>query len=165
LKLSVILPASFMFWSFFWKTSPIPSAQFPFIQRMWPIEATMQSIWWTANRKSISENWLLSALRPNVIIGAGIGTVILYSIAAAFKLPLLLFYGFMGGIGGQPMGTIPVFAGAMLGRYYFRRRFGDVRWSQYAPVLGAGFGCGTGLTAMTGIAVALVTKSVNYLPF
>jgi hypothetical protein len=165
LKLSVILPASFMFWSFFWKTSPIPSAQFPFIQRMWPIEATMQSIWWTANRKSISENWLLSALRPNVIIGAGIGTVILYSITAAFKLPLLFFYGFMGGIGGQPMVTIPVFAGAMLGRYYFRRRFGEVRWSQYAPVLGAGFGCGTGLTAMTGIAVALVTKSVNYLPF
>jgi hypothetical protein len=165
LKMVVILPASFVFWSFFWKTSPIPSAQFPFIQKMWPVQATMQSIWWTANRKSIEENWLLSALRYNVIAYSGVGTLVFYAIASAFKMPLLLFYGLIGGIQGQPMSTIPTFGGALLGRYYFRKRFGEVRWSQYAPVLVAGFGCGTGLTAMTGIAVALVTKSVNYLPF
>jgi hypothetical protein len=88
-----------------------------------------------------------------------------YSIATAFKMPLLLFYGLVGGIQGQPMTTVPAFGGALLGRFYFRKRFGEVRWAQYAPVLVAGFGCGTGLTAMTGIAIALVTKSVNYLPF
>ncbi len=165
LKIAVILPASFLFWSFFWRTSPIPSAQFPFIQKMWPVNATMQSIWWTANRKSIADNWLLSALRYNVIGYAGVGTLVFYAVATAFKMPLLLFYGLVGGIQGQPMVTIPQFGGALLGRYYFRRRFGEVRWGQYAPVLVAGFGCGTGLTAMTGIAVALVTKSVNYLPF
>ncbi|MGC8861916.1 MAG: hypothetical protein ACP5R5_03970 [Armatimonadota bacterium] len=165
LKLAVILPASFAFWSFFWKTSPIPSAQFPFVQKIWPVNATMASIWWTANRKSIAENWLLSALRPPVIVGAGIGTLVLYAISSMVKLPVMFFYGFMSGIGGEPMIYIPQFTGAMLGRYYFRKRFGAVKWAQYAPVLIAGFGCGTGLTAMTGIAIALVTKSVNYLPF
>jgi len=165
LKMAVILPASFIFWSFFWKTSPIPSAQFPFIQKMWPVNATMASIWWTANKKNMTDNWLLSALRYNVIAYSGIGTVIFYGFATLFKMPLLLFYGLVGGIQGQPMTTIPSFGGALLGRYYFRKRFGDVKWGQYAPVLVAGFGCGTGLTAMTGIAIALVTKSVNYLPF
>lgn len=165
LKFVVILPASFLFWSFFWRTSPIPSAQFPFIQKMWPVNATMSSIWWTANRGNIQDNWLLQALRPTVIMWSGIGTLIFYAIAMTFKLPLLFFYGFVSGTTGQPMGTIPMFGGALLGRYYFRRRFGEVRWSQYAPVVVAGFGCGTGLIAMTGIAVALITKSVNYLPF
>lgn len=165
LKLVVILPASFLFWSFFWKTSPIPSAQYPYVQKFWPVEATQASIWWTANRGNVSENWLLSALRPGVIIWCGIGTIAAYGVAMVFKMPLLLFYGLVNGIGGAPLGTVPQFAGALLGRYYFRRRFGEVKWSQYAPVLMAGFGCGMGLMGMTGTAIALITKSVNYLPF
>ena len=35
----------------------------------------------------------------------------------------------------------------------------------YTPVLLAGFACGTGLIAMASIALALIAKSVNYLPF
>lgn len=165
LKLVIVLPASFLFWSFFWKTSPIPSAQYPFVQRMWPINATMGSIWWTANKQSLADNWLFRALRFPVIIGSGLGTIALFAVACVFKVPILFFYGFINGIVGAPMGTIPMFTGACLGKFYFAKRFGAVRWSQYAPVLAAGFGCGTGLTAMTGIALALVTKSVNYLPF
>ena len=165
LKLIVILPASFLFWSFFWKTSPIPSAQFPYVQKFWPVEATQASIWWTANRGQVQDNWLLNALRYGVIAWCGIGTLAAYALAMAFKMPLLLFYGLISGIGGAPMGSIPTFAGAMLGRYYFSKRFGEVRWSQYAPVLIAGFGCGMGLMGMTGTAIALITKSVNYLPF
>jgi len=163
-KIGITLVAGFLFWSFFWKTSPIPSAQYPFIQRMWPINATMGSIWWTANRQG-ADNWLLNALRPNVIIGASVFTFALFGISSLLKLPILFFYGLIGGIQGAPMNTIPTFAGACLGRFYFRKRFGEVRWGQYAPVLVAGFGCGTGLTAMTGIALALITKSVNFLPF
>jgi len=165
LKLLIVLPASFIFWSFFWKTSPIPSAQYPFVQRMWPINATMASIWWTANKQSLADNWLFRAIRPSVIVGAGLGTFLLFGISNLFKLPILFFYGFMGGIQGAPMNTIPMFAGACLGRFYFRKRFGEVRWGQFAPVLAAGFACGTGLTAMTGIAFALITKSVNYLGY
>jgi hypothetical protein len=162
----VILPASFLFWSFFWRTSPIPSAQYPFIQKMWPVNATMSSIWWTANRKSIQDNWLLRSLRWNVVTYAGLGTLGLYMATTyLFKLPVMFFYGLVNGIQAAPMSTIPQFAGALLGRYYFRKRFGEVKWKQYAPVLAAGFGCGMGLSAMTGTAFALITKSVNFLPF
>lgn len=164
-KFIIVLIAGFIFWSFFWKTSPIPSSQYPFIQRMWPINATMGSIWWTANKTNLADNWLFKALRPGVIVGAGAGTFVVYGICSLFKLPILFFYGLIHGVQNPPMNTIPTFGGALLGRFYFRKRFGEVRWAQYAPVLAAGFGCGTGLTAMTGIALALITKSVNYLPF
>jgi hypothetical protein len=35
----------------------------------------------------------------------------------------------------------------------------------YAPVLFAGFACGMGLVGMAAIALALISKTVNYLPF
>ena len=44
-------------------------------------------------------------------------------------------------------------------------RFGRQEWSQWAPVLAAGFSCGMGLIGMCAIAVALISKSVAQLPF
>ena len=63
------------------------------------------------------------------------------------------------------MDTIPTFIGAWLGKRYFSKRFGMDNWHMYTPVLLAGFACGTGLIAMASIALALIAKSVNYLPF
>ena len=57
------------------------------------------------------------------------------------------------------------FAGALLGRYYFRRRFGEERWSVYTPILLAGYSCGTGLIGMTAIAIALISKAVSTIVF
>ena len=89
----------------------------------------------------------------------------MYGIFSFFKLPALFFYGFIGGTGAWPMDTIPTFIGAWLGRRYFAKRFGLDNWRMYTPVLLAGFACGTGLIAMGAIALALIAKSVNYLPF
>ena len=55
--------------------------------------------------------------------------------------------------------------GAMLSRFYFARRFGLHQWRLYGPVLLAGYACGTGLVGMTGIAMAIILKSVRVLPF
>jgi len=60
-----------------------------------------------------------------------------------------------------PHFVIPQFAGAMLGRYAFARRFGQERWGAYAPVLLAGYSCGMGLVGMASIAVALIAKAVS----
>jgi len=160
----VLIPASFLFWSFFWHTSPIPSPQYPFAQRFWPQRATMESIWWTANRSG-ADNFLFEALKPKVIVGAGAAAFITYGICTLFKLPLMFFYGLAFGVGALPHSTIPALAGALLGRYYFAKRFGTTKWSLYAPVLLAGFSCGMGLCAMLGISLALISKSVSYLPF
>lgn len=164
LMLPTILIASFVFWQFFWHTSQIPSAQYPFANRFWPLHATMQSIWITAN-KSGASNFLLKALKPQVMLMGGAATFVIYAVCSVVGVPLLLFYGLIGGAQGQIHSAIPMFFGAMLGRHYFAKRFGPARWAMYAPVLLAGFSCGMGLTGMTGIALALIAKSINYLPF
>jgi hypothetical protein len=82
-----------------------------------------------------------------------------------FKMPMLAFYGAANGAGAFPHDTIPVFIGACFGRYYFAKRIGVEKWMNYAPVLLAGFACGTGLISMAAIALALISKAVQPLPF
>lgn len=165
LMLPLILITSFLYWGFLWHTTDIPSAQFPFAQKMWPLSAVQQSIWTQINAVGGKGAWVLKALRPNLIIAGGVFGLALYAVVALFKLPLLFYYGFMGGATNLPHNTIPSFVGAMLGRYYFSKRLGVERWHMYAPVILAGFACGTGLIAMFGIALALIAKTINYLPF
>ncbi len=162
--LPIMLISSFMFWAFFWHTSPVPSPQFPFAQKFWPLHATMQSIWLTANKPG-GANWFMKALKPDVAVYGGIATFALYGATAALKLPVLYFYGLASGVGMLPHAIIPRFGGALLGRYYFARRFGLENWRKYTPVLLAGFSCGMGLMGMSAIALALISKSVSYLPY
>jgi len=77
----------------------------------------------------------------------------------------MLIYGFIRGVGTFPHIVIPQLGGALLGRYYFARRFGKTEWQRYTPVLAAGFSCGTGLVGMLAIAFALVSQSVSQMPF
>lgn len=164
--LPVILVASFIFWAFFWHTSQIPSAQHPYASKIWPIHATFQAMFNTINRQEGGGiTWVKEAINFNRIAGGVLAGLGLYGIFTLFKWPLLTFYGIVGGAGAWPMDTIPTFFGAWLGRRYFEKRFGLDNWRMYAPVLLAGFSCGTGLIAMAAIALALIAKSVNYLPF
>ena len=55
--------------------------------------------------------------------------------------------------------------GALLGRRYLRRRFGEERWSAYAPILLAGYSCGMGLIGMASISLALISKAVSQVVF
>jgi hypothetical protein len=160
-----VLPvASFLYWGFLWHTSSIPSAQFPYAQKMWPISAASVAIFSQINNRG-GASWILHAIKYPVI-GSGLGVgLVFYLITLLFKWPLLFFYGFMGGATQFPHNVAPTFVGALLSRYYFAKRFGAERWSLYAPVLLAGFFCGIGLMGMAAIAVALIAKTVNYLPF
>ena len=107
----------------------------------------------------------LDAIKPVVIGSGAVAALGLYAVMYFTKLPLLAFYGAAGGANALPADTIPMFIGACLGRYYFGKRIGVERWTQYAPVLLAGFGCGTGLISMASIALALISKAVQPLPF
>lgn len=162
----LILIASFIFWSFFWKASPIESGQYPYAQQVWPFYANTEAVWKQINLPSGSESsQAMNAIKPNLIAAGTAGGLAMYGLFVLFKLPILTFYGFAGGIGLWPMNTIPTLLGAFAGRYYFARRYGDERWAAYAPVLLAGFSCGSGLIAMVSIALALVAKSVSTLPY
>jgi len=162
----LILAASFIFWAFLWHTSAIPSSQFPYAQMFWPMHVTFRVMWMTATTeggKAVEQ--FLHAIRASVILPSLVGGVALYVGLAAAKVPLFFFYGVVAGTGQMFHDNIPRLIGALLGRYYFARRFGMEDWRRYAPVLLAGFTCGMGLIAMVAIALGLIVKSVSFLPF
>jgi len=99
-----------------------------------------------------------------ILIGLGIGTV-LYTILTLAGAPALLFYGCVGGVLAWPHHSIPLFIGAMLSRYYFARKFGEKKWKAYAPILLAGYACGSSLIGMTSIAIVLIAKSISQVVF
>jgi hypothetical protein len=162
----VIMLASFLFWAFFWNSNPLPSGQFPFIQRYWPPQATMQAVIMRINDPSVSsENWFAQAIKPLYMAYGTVGGLAIYGLFSVFRWPLLAFYGFAGGIGLLPANTVPQFLGAWMGKKYFAKRYGAENWARYAPVLFAGFACGTGLVSMISISLALIAKAVSKLPY
>jgi hypothetical protein len=164
LIIPIMFICSFLFWSFIWKLAPIPSATYPYAAKMWPVAGQSQILWMTANRHG-EGNVLLSAVNLNYIL-AGAGTSFaLYGLVWLAGLPILLFYGLVNGLIAQPFAAIPMFVGAMLGKYYFAKRYGEENWRAYAPVLVAGYYCGMGLIGMGAVAIALLSKSISALPF
>jgi len=95
-----------------------------------------------------------------LIVGTGV-----YALIVLLGVPTLIFYGMVGGMGAWPMYSIPTFVGALVGRYYMRKRFGAERWRAYAPILLAGYSCGMGLIGMTSIAIALIYKATSQIVF
>jgi hypothetical protein len=163
----LVMVASFLFWSFFWNSNPLPSSQFPYAQKFWPIQAQMSSVLQQINvpRENGEAGWFAQAIKPLYIAGGTVGGVLLYGVFSLLKWPLLFFYGFAGGIGLFPANTIPQFIGAWFGRRYMARRYGAENWARYAPVLLAGFSCGTGLMSLMSISIALIAKAVAKLPY
>ena len=164
LMLPILLIGGFMYWQFIWNTSPVPSPQYPYAQKMWPVQAQNQAIWTQINRPG-GATWVLEALKAPVIVGGAVASLALYGVMFLAKAPMLAFYGIANGATRLPHDTIPMLVGALFGRYYFARRIGEERWTNYAPVLLAGFACGTGLIGMAAIALALISKAVQPLPF
>ena len=164
--LFMMLVFSFVYWSFFWHGSQIPSSQYPYAQTFWPLSAFYQCLWYSSTLPNqTGPIFLLQALKFNVIGYAGVGTLALYGVFSLFKVPSLWFYGFIGGFPSSMWWTVPMFAGAMLGRYYFSPRFGARTWNRYTPVLAAGYTCGVGLIGMVSIGLTIIFKAVRSLPF
>ena len=162
----IMFACSFLFWSFIWTLGPIPASAYPYVQKFWPFHATMQTFWAKSTLPGASGAGMVTDIIRLEYIAAGlISSLGLVGIISFFKAPLTLFYGFIGGVGYWPHFVMLNFAGALLGRYYFRRRFGEERWSVYTPILLAGYSCGTGLIGMTAIAIALISKAVSTIVF
>lgn len=162
LMVPLVLIASFLFWAFFWQSNPLPNSQFPYATRFWPFHAQMQSVMMQVN--SEGGGWFKEAIKPPLIAGGVIGGLGLYGLLSIFKVPALFFYGFVGGIAAFPAITVPQLLGAWFGKR-MARKFGAERWRDYAPVIFAGFACGSGLVAMFSISAALVAKAVQKLPY
>jgi hypothetical protein len=100
----------------------------------------------------------------SLLSGFGFG-LITYMVLTLLGLPILLIYGVVRGLGqSAPHGLILELIGAMLGRFFFLKRYGAM-WRQYAPVLLAGFSCGMGLTGMFAMGFTLILKSLSRLAY
>lgn len=161
--LPIVFISSFLFWWFFWRMNQIPSDQFPFVARTWPVAARQAYLIFTAN--VTEDSLLLQALKPSVILASGLLGLCLYGGLSMFNMPVVFFYGLVGGI-GQPLHVaLPMLLGACASRYYFSRKFPEQQWYRSVPVLAAGFSCGMGLAGMTAAALALIAQCTRALPF
>jgi hypothetical protein len=159
----IIIVGSLLFTHFIWGLGPIPSAQFLFAQEWWEVIAAQQAIVFSSTLGGFTE--FEQAFNANYLAsGFGIGTV-LFGVLTWLGAPVLFIYGVVRGLNQTlPFQVIPQFIGALIGRYYFRKKMG-LMWRQYIPVLAAGFSCGMGLVATLGIGMTFVSKSVFSLPY
>ncbi|MEA2114857.1 MAG: peptide transporter [Thermodesulfobacteriota bacterium] len=159
----VVMVSSLLFSQFIWRLAPIPSASYPYAQELWHLQALNTLLMQTSTLEGNS--LFFQALKGSYVVsGLGLG-IVMYMILSVLGLPVLLIYGVVRGLGqSTPHGIILEVAGALLGRYYFHKRYGSM-WRQYAPVLLAGFSCGMGLTGMFAMGFALILKSLSYMAY
>ncbi|MGC9319027.1 MAG: peptide transporter [Armatimonadota bacterium] len=163
LILPIVVICSLLYWEFIWRLAPVPSANYPYAQKMWPLSAYQRTLWLTA---TYSEHSLFArAFKwPFVVGGFGFG-IITYSILALLQMPTLLVYGIVRGLGHLPHFVFPEMVGALISQYYMIPRFGARTWKQYATVLSAGYACGMGLVGMGSVAFALIGQAVSQMPY
>ncbi|HSV27702.1 MAG TPA: hypothetical protein VLH60_07400, partial [Sedimentisphaerales bacterium] len=105
------------------------------------------------------------AFKPSNI-GFGFTTGVgIFLILTSLSAPVMLFYGIIRGMNvGMPNMVITEFLGALLGRYYFRKKMG-LTWRQYVPVVAAGFNCGMGLVTVLAVGINFLARAVIRIPF
>jgi hypothetical protein len=159
----VVMIASLLFSQFIWQLAPIPSSAYPFAQELWHLQALNTLLMQTS---TLEGNSLFFQALNWIYLGAGtLLGVLTYVLLTLFGLPVMLVYGLVRGLGqSTPHGLILEVIGALLGRYYFLRRYGAM-WRQYSPVLLAGFSCGMGLMGMFAMGITLILKSLARLPY
>lgn len=162
--LSFIL--SFVFWAFIWHSGAIPSDLYPYAQKMWDLHAKNTALLYSATLDTHGATPLFyQAIHPGVILGAFSFSMIAFGLLSAFSLPVMTIYGFVQGIGQMPHGFLPLVIGALVGRFYLQRKYGQKRILQVMPVVVAGYGTGAGLVALIGVAINLIVSAVSSAPF
>jgi len=159
----VVMVASLVFSQFIWRLAPIPSASYPYAQELWHLQALNTLLMQTSTLEGNS--MFYQALNGTTVFsGVGFG-LLMYMVLSLFGLPVMLIYGVVRGLGqSTPHGLILEVIGALLGRYFFLKKYGSM-WRQYAPVLLAGFSCGMGLSGMFAMGFALIMKSLGHLAY
>jgi hypothetical protein len=159
----VVMISSLLFSQFIWQLAPIPSGAYPYAQQLWHLQALNTLLMQTS---TLEGNSLFFQALNGSYLAAGLGLgLVTYAALNAFGLPVLLVYGVVRGLGQHiPHGLVLEVVGALLGRFYFRKKYG-AKWRQYAPVLLAGFSCGMGLMGMFAMGLTLILKSLGRMAY
>jgi len=156
----IVLVATVVFSQFIWSIAPVPSSAFPFAEKFWELRAFNSAIIFSSTLPGGEHGPFFEAMRPGYI-AAGLGLALAtYAGLSFFGLPVLLVYGVIRGLDqSTPDVILPQFVGALFGRYYFAKRFGD-DWPLYRVVFFAGYGCGVGLVMMLSLGLVFMSKAV-----
>jgi hypothetical protein len=159
----VIILATVLFSSFIWGLAEVPSAAYPYAQKLWELSAKNQLLVYGSTTGEYSQ--FTEALSGGkVAVGFGVG-MLAFLVLSLFSAPVTLLYGVVRGLGQTyPHSIVPQFIGALLGRFYFERRLG-LKWRAYVPVLFAGYACGVGLVTMFCIGLVFLFKATSALPY
>lgn len=170
----VLFILSLVFWAFIWKSDAIPSDIYPAAQINWELTAKQNALMFsstfvpegnTAGEHRFADTEFAKAIHPKYIAaGAGL-TVVLFTVFSVFGLPVMLIYGMIRGFGQLPHVLVLEVVGAMLGRFYFQKKFGSNNFLRMAPTLLAGYFTGVGLVGMSTVALILIKNAVSSSPF
>jgi hypothetical protein len=171
----VLIVLSLVFWSFIWHSDSIPSDLFPAAQVNWELQAKNQVLLLSSTfvppgssedtQGGTRESEFTRAIHPKVIGWACAGCVVLYGLLSSLGLPIMLIYGMIRGFGQLPHFLVLELVGALIGRYYLQRKFGQIPFLRMAPALLAGYLTGVGLISMITMALMLIKSSVSSVPF
>jgi hypothetical protein len=163
---------SWVFWGFIWHTSAIPSDAFPAAQVNWELRTKNDTLLYTSTfapegeeAHSIMDSEFMKAIHPKVIGTSFVVTVTMFAAFTLLGLPTLFIYGIIRGLGSLPHTMILEIVGALLGRFYYQRRFGPQNFLRMAPTILAGYFTGVGLISMATIAMQLIKSAVSAAPF
>lgn len=168
---------SFVFWAFIWKANPIPSDLFPAAQLNWELMVKNNTLLWTSTFhpdvvgetasavSRFADTEFAKAVHPSVMLAGGGVTVALFLVFSLLGLPTLFVYGVIRGLGALPHIMMLEIVGALVGRYYFQKKFGSSNFLRMGPTILAGYFTGAGLISMTMIAMNLIRSAVSSAPF
>jgi hypothetical protein len=168
----VSLLLSFVFWAFIWSSEAIPSAAFPAAQLNFELASKNHALLLSSTHilpgqteSRIMDSQFIQAIHPE-FIGAGVGfTILLFAALSTFGAPVMLVYGVIRGFGGLPQTMLLEIVGALIGRYYFQKKFGADEFLRMIPTVVAGYFTGVGLIGMATIAMRLIQSAVSAAPF
>jgi hypothetical protein len=159
LTLPIVVIASFFTAEILWRMAPVPSAAYPWTERMWEMNIRNWGVIYTSTLEGGSQ--FLEALNGNYVVwGLVAGSTLLGSLTM-LGLPVMFIFGALGGLSQVSPGAMFCgLVGAIVGRFYFRKRYKDM-WLKYMTVVLAGFGCGMGIIAMVGMAFTVITRMLS----
>ena len=168
----VLFVLSLVFWGFIWSSSPIPSASFPAAQIQWELGAKQSALLFSSTFSpdpsqptNLVDSEFMKAIHPPVIVAGGVVTIALFASLSALSLPIMLVYGIIRGLGGMPHTMILEVVGALIGRYYIQKKYGQTPTLTNMPTILAGYFTGVGLIAMGTIALKLIVSAISAAPF
>ncbi|MCL1910301.1 MAG: peptide transporter [Kiritimatiellaeota bacterium] len=159
----IIIISTLLFSSFIWSLAEIPSVIYPFTQEMWELSAKNTCLVYSSTLGEYSQ--FTEALGWGRFLSGFASAGVLMGILGWFGAPTMLFFGMVRGLGlSAPHSIIPSFIGALIGRYYFERKYGR-EWRKMILLIYAGFGVGVGLISMLAVGFVFLAKAVSTVSY